>query len=1692
MSKKEVIPRHPLKGTQVMSTIATGGGGGLFQARVGALYLANMLTGLPTAFCLHGARVEELRFEARYKGAHTDDVYCRLRDSTEDWLQLVQCKRGLNATAGDKDFIDGLQGAWRDFLNIEESPFNRACDVLVLATIAPATSANQAAKRLCELARASADLADYVQKVNSKLFDRKHKETWEAFKTVSKDTLTDEYTEDLVFQLLQRLRIDIHDLSADSSQELSLVQALLISEQSDSGEQLWDGLVAYVQEQGVSVGTVTRTTWSHTAKEGLQAALSRLTSSRGLAGVAERLTERALLQLSLISTSLPNGAHIPRGECMARVLSAFDDRQLVIITGGPGAGKSSVVAEVASLLRESGPLFFFRADELDVPTLAAVQSLKGLQDPVLGIGIMLQTGAPTVIIDSLEKALEAQNPGALEELLALVRKNKSSRLCITTRSYALNGLYTNFLYSFCSQVVDVPLLTDEEIDAVVAASPLDEVLTRDSGVKEVLRTPYYLELALKYAAAGTVLPRASGNDLRRALWTERIAPSRGLSATMRARRQAAFDQVCYLRTERFAQFVESPQDTEAVTSLLQDAVLTKDETDRVAPAHDVLEDWSLFFRVEREVRSVERDWSALFTRLGSHAGMRRALRAWTAQRSAEGDDDAYALLEATLHSESTVTQLWRDEIAIGLLRSERVEELVARLGGSATFGRTALLQRLSHLLRVACKGPTSIDYSHLAADPANKELIARVGMAAPVGKAWDVMIGLVASAFPSLPPEAHSWVVQLAEDAVAHDDAWYKPSQRVTDVFSMAEHYCWRDIDTWYREKSVGKRFYELLCRCSGANPAKFELFIDALVKRVSEDQGGRDVYAEERLQFLIDIKHCREPVYFNAQLVRTAFWSLYIEPGPRIEREFGMMGWEAAMGLHERASHAFFPPSVLQGPFKWLLLYSFGQSVRFVVDLCNHAAMSFSKSHPEEVIVLPPEHSPNGRAHIHDWRLWAAYRGQSVSSYVLNCALMALEQRLLIEAPVQPKAVSEAIEFILESGESSFTTGLVSGVLMAYPSLVTEKLLQLFNCPHFFADDIARYVGEATALAIHGGHDGLAEERQKERIASNQLPHRKQHLEMLVLQLQFIRPDLRERIYAILDKHTEDLKHAKNVPDGWRMGLRRMDARGMKLGEPVGDGEYVPLEIANLEPELKQVSDQAESRGQLMNRLSAVRLWAGAVTQPTFTSSPGAADLFSSSSEVYEEFQRLLEEVKGQEEALMLGMDDSLACALIQRWPTDTSEALQWAKGYLLVITSKRLDSDGSVGCSPATSESRAKALVLLASVDPSLPKLSESLANIITEPVWRVRRAAALAISEVLRPKQPVLAEILTTGLAHYAEALDTTIGAARRRRHDFVEGARDATSKQLVAALTGGKLPRRPIPRSLAAVKEWTIALDAARSEMPETWRFQALTTLARLMADQEGKSRVDRYDADFVDFEARWEVGELLASELLIQNTDSTPIFETLDYCIDHGPELSERVLESTLSGCMTQEYGNAVAFWRIWERAAARVLSDESLRTRSRRMYSKNEKVLAVLLFQSIPWANNFHDLPLLRSRPRFVANCLVAAGDSWHALDHLLALMAGVGRATAVPSALGQLRDAISKAPAALFNDGSSLWNAETICQVAVHEHRQLLLRDAILRRATLDVLDRLVDAGSSLAFQLRDYLATSSPAIPSPPPVPS
>lgn len=259
-------------------------------------------------------------------------------------------------------------------------------------------------------------------------------------------------------------------------------------------------------------------------------------------------------------------------------------------------------------------------------------------------------------------------------------------------------------------------------------------------------------------------------------------------------------------------------------------------------------------------------------------------------------------------------------------------------------------------------------------------------------------------------------------------------------------------------------------------------------------------------------------------------------------------------------------------------------------------------------------------------------------------------------------------------------------------------------------------------ALAPMGGNDGLDSERQKERIASKKLPHRRSSLEDLVLQLQLSRLDLREAIFAILDQHKVALPADLEEAHGWRISLKRMDVRELRFGKPIDGGRGVTLEVANLEPELQQASLIAADRLQWMNRLSAVQLWAAAITRPDMVSDPNRADSFSSPIEVYEEFVKVVEEFKGEDSAMLFGLQDELPCALIQRWPEDSSSALQWAQDYLIETTVQKSNKDMWVHRGPMEGELRVRTLVILASRSPLLSKMPAALAIIVTEPVWKV----------------------------------------------------------------------------------------------------------------------------------------------------------------------------------------------------------------------------------------------------------------------------------------------------------------------------------------------------------------------------------
>ena len=1218
MNAKEINALTEAK--QVASAVSTGAGGPLFQFRVAALYLANLLTGLPTALGLNGGRVTSLRMEARYAGVHTDDIYLSLEGAKGTWKQFVQCKLSLDAVASDTEFTESLNAAWRDFLGT--GPLNAASDFIVIATKAPASASVAAAKRICELARASVDVADLKLKLEAKgLLKSQHLRTWEALCEVSKAARDDAFSEQEVYALLCRMRFDVHDLAVDTSQEMTLVKALLRGSGSDAGELIWTGLVGYCHEQGQQVGTITKATWERTANRELQDDVEAVAANQGeLATATALMAKRIQLQMDLVKTEFPNGVHLPRSELCTKLLQALDEQKLVVVVGGPGVGKSAVVASLAPLLRESAPLFFFRADELDHSSLNAALIASGVPGGLLALDANLAAHPNTVVIlDSMEKALEFQRKGALEELLELVRRHPNARLLVTTRSYALNPLCINLLHSFSRSIVEVPALSDQELDKAIESSNLSEAQQSDPKLREALKTPFFLRLALAYLAHTGNLKNSGTEDIRAWLLRERIAPSEDLASGLAERRRVAFDDICFRRTSTFSQFVSAPADAQAVAALLRDSVVAFDASGRVAPAHDVFEDWSLFFRVERELLSAEYDWAALFPRLGTHAGLRRAFRTWLAERSAARVPEAISLFDYCISSESEAPAIWRDEAFIGVLRSPVCDEILRQHEQMLCHSDFALLRRMAHLLRVACKGPAAVDGFETAVDSDSwRESRLRLMMAAPVGTGWNSVIRIVHEHRAQLPESAWPWVSQLLEDAVGVNDEWYRPTAHTKLVFDIADSYTSQHHDGWSREQSVEKSLFQLLLGTCGADTARTNELMSALIEAVKSTEGRRNRGAEQRLKLATSIEHSRALAFFCPEILWEAFTTLYLRDDHRPDEFNQRLHKDEDFGLSRLAEHGFFPAGPTQGPFRHLLAVNPAKGALFIVRMANEAAAVYARSRSHEVTELEPERGPNDRPHLHSWEFWTAYRGHGVTSYLLNSALMALEERLLADAPSSPERVTKYLEWILDNGTSAMTTGIVASVLCAHPELMTAKLVNVFKAPEFFLSDKARAANEGSSLAPMLGFSAMDRHRQQERIASNNLPHRRTDLETLALRLQLEQSPFTSEIQAIFDARASAFE-GEPERQNWQFALKRMDARGLKLGSVVEapDGNhYRTLELAELPAEMQEASEAAQHRLARMNRRAGLTLWASAILRESDAPKDGLQNVTRSAAQ--------------------------------------------------------------------------------------------------------------------------------------------------------------------------------------------------------------------------------------------------------------------------------------------------------------------------------------------------------------------------------------------------------------------------------------------------------------------------------------------
>lgn len=568
--------------------------------RVGALALCLLLTrATPPVFL--DARVEEVHFQTRHLGWHTDDVLIigQVRPGLTRRLAL-QVKRTFTIAASDEDCVETVRGMWDDFSAADR--FDRATDRFGIVTLHGTAGLLSAFTSLLDCARAAADGADFRRRLTlTGYLSQKAKSQHEALLTILREHVKTGFDEDEFWRFLRVVNLLSFDLGTPTAQtEAVLLSLLAHTATGDDDPQAaahasWAALIeladtgrpaaASYRRDKLPAGLVSR-------HEPVPPAESR--ELLGLVGHGR--TVRDVIRATVGSSD--SGYTLERPASVAALLDALDDHRIVVASGAAGSGKSALTKTVLARVELERPVLAFQAAEFAVAhldeTLANAQST--LTAPTL-FALLAAHDRITVLIDGVERLLEHSVRDAFAQLLHLVGRIPAIRLVLTCRDYALETVRTALLSRVDAEhaVVVMPPVTDEELGTLAQAVPALTVPLRDARLRELLRTPYLLDLAARVQWQDAALPETV-RAFRDKCWRDLVRDEAHPAGGMPQRREDAFLDVARRRAEELRPFVAAEAaDPEVLDALRQSSLLERSPTSSrlYAPAHDVLEDWAI-------------------------------------------------------------------------------------------------------------------------------------------------------------------------------------------------------------------------------------------------------------------------------------------------------------------------------------------------------------------------------------------------------------------------------------------------------------------------------------------------------------------------------------------------------------------------------------------------------------------------------------------------------------------------------------------------------------------------------------------------------------------------------------------------------------------------------------------------------------------------------------------------------------------------------------------------------------------------------------------------------------------------------------------------------------------------------------------------------------------------------------------
>ncbi len=1698
--------------TTVSSPNPAGGGGTHFEQHVDAAFLAWLLVRAVPPILID-CTLSNLHFQAERLGWKTEDLVVVAENGAEQQRKLVcQVKQTVTVSAADGEFTKTIGRAWGDFKNQEL--FDRNTDRVAIITLRGTDSFLRHFAGLLDCARASRTADEFVTRLSIKGFV--HGKVVHYFGEVTKIVESAEGEKldpSAIWDFLRVLHALSFDLNTSTSQTEAQVKSLLAhtaggSDPMSAANATWNELLREVGEGKPQAKSYCRESLAQELRDRHSPIGNREQAS------LQRLKEHSQPILDSIRTTIglaESSIELPRERLVQSILDRVQDAGIILISGTAGSGKSAMAKRVMEHAAPDYFSFTFRAEEFAVSHLD--ETLHNAQTNVNGVSlgaILSGQSKKLLLIESVERLLEATTRDAFADLLSLLRKDPSWHLILTCRDYSTDLVRSSLLQlmNVGHAVVPVPSLEDAELDAVAAACPtVSQALAHDR-LRKLLRNPYMLDKATQMPwPVDRPLPQ-NERAFREKFWAEIVRFNHNTADGMPRRRQEAFAEVAIRRARALTLYApRDGLDDEAVNKLIHDSLLnTSNKTDSlVAPAHDVLEDWAILNWIDEQQVRCGDDLSRLSEILGAFPAIRRSYRKWL-NELVERDQNATEELFTQALTEPSIPTQFRDDTLVSLLRSSAPGKFVQRHTELLFSDNKRLLRRLIHLLRVGCvttpewfEGGLGLDFDFHVPD----------------GIAWPCVLQLVSSRLADFDGSDTGLLLGLVEDA-AKGVSWQTPYPPGSESIVAVAHWLIPHFDDYRNEEQL-KRTLGVIAKLPKCEEAKYR---SMLAKKERPSFEDRDRASEEFREMILSGMEgdaaCRDLP--DAVIDATRDCMFMTEKNMKESRRFGFssMELEPGFGIQPYMRHDAFPASAYQGPFFFLLRHHFALGNKFLIELFNHSAEWYSTRRIPMQYVEPPFKlrltfaGGTARDQWANGRLWNLYRGTSVGPYLLQSALMALERRLLEVAEIRTDVLDVVLIDTLRASESAAITAVAASVATAHPHACSETLLVLLRSHECIQLDRNRMVHESQRPSLLSGiMPSLSKDKahDQERKEADALPHRSRDLENAIANLQ-LGPNA-PRIHEIIDQHLQSIPPADQRSEEdriWLLALRRMDLRqyeatGEVIEEPSTgpDSDAEPRKMIRMDlrvddEDVEAMSQESAAHHAELDKRLGLQMWGIKVFEGDTQSNYDPSLWKSKLQEA-----RDTSETRGQESLARSGPEFIGAVCIRDHFTELAEDEVRWCVETVCNAIEETTDNWSRVDRLQRNSmeADRPCAWVVSALINkPIHDELSERVRNAFTLAVTHsndeVRTYATDGVSRNLWEANVDLAMRCVNVLAYEAAAVqslwkaeqDKSFGdRAELESIEFNVGLR-------IRTLFYGDIPEDAYEN--LDVTDWIGSeancriLSILQRAPHNPTAIKAFRRLAEILVRWWDEDDERRYDGRRRERSQTAEVSLPYMLENFVLRVDSNTAAEILApilEAIDRHPRKVSRIIQGIVAA--EDRFPSKTNFWPTWQLFADRVERASWLGHVDREHSEGAEVFSAIFLTQY--WKKDVrHWQALSEGAPNGHAHRVHYLFDvlppTSILLDNYIRFLYHIGE-TCLPGAFERIATRLQSGDAPdMLRRGNTVFILESLLRRYVHSRPIELKSTASLRESMLYLLDTLVESGSSSAYCMRDDFVTPIP----------